>query len=225
MSDSDSAGTIVGQKSHPWLILTGCYSAMVLIFIKGSISKSDETWGLGLANLSPNIWGGHHVIPNFNWSTQCFSSFKNSVLFLPGVRTTVLWAALVCSVTKSVSVRMEPSVIISTVPVCVKLALKALIAKRDSVPRVSMASSVTNTAPVTAPTPWGEWDLHSTTHLGYFFKTKEFIFIPLLIFHVMTDHVTQSAFNCDRCFIQNFSQACIVHAVVMQKLGPNHAAH
>lgn len=60
---------------------------------------------------------------------------------------------MVRSATKGVSVRMEPSVIISTEPVCVKLGLKVLIAKRDSVPRAYTASSVTSTAPVIPATP------------------------------------------------------------------------
>lgn len=115
------------------------------------------------------------------------TSFKNSASCPPGVRMTVLSAASVCSVTKSVSVRMEPSVITSTEPVCVKLGLKALIAKRGSVPQVSMASSVTNTAPVTAPTPWGEWDTCAAPHTSldylWFHKNKEFIFISALILH------------------------------------------
>lgn len=148
-----TAGTVVGPKFYPLLILT-----VVLEWrAKGpGISGSDETWGLRAT----------HVIPNVHRSAQCFyMSFKNGALCPPGVRTTVLWAASVCSVTKGVSVRMEPSVIISTAPVCVKLGLKVLIAKRGSVPRVSMASSVTNTAPVIAPTLWGEWDI-SVTHLG-----------------------------------------------------------
>lgn len=81
------------------------------------------------------------------------TSLKDSVICPPGVRMTVLWAALVRSVTRGVSVRMEPSVIISMEPVYVKQGLKALIAKRDSVPQVSMASSVTSTAPVIPPTP------------------------------------------------------------------------
>lgn len=163
-----TAGAVVGLKSYPLLILTvvlesRAYSSitkvsgMALILIEGSWNIR-KWWNLRVR--------ATHVIPNFHRSTQCFyTSFKNSALCPPGVRTTVLWAALVCSVTKSVSVRMEPSVIISTAPVCVKLGLKALIAKRGSVPQVSMASSVTNTAPVIAPTLWGEWDV-SVTHSG-----------------------------------------------------------
>lgn len=147
---------------------------MALILIEGSWNIR-KWWNLGVR--------ASYVIPNFHKSTQCFyTSFKSSALCPPGVRTTVLWAALVCSVTKSVSVRMEPSVIISTAPVCVKLGLKALIAKRGSVPRVSMASSVTNTAPVIAPTLWGEWDI-SVTHSSslrkrVFFSSQCSIYMP-----------------------------------------------
>lgn len=61
---------------------------------------------------------------------------------------TVLWAPLVHSVTRGVSVRTGPSVTTSTEPVCVKQGLKGLIARRDSVPQVSTALSVTSTAPV-----------------------------------------------------------------------------
>lgn len=75
-----------------------------------------------------------------------------TLYFSPGVRMTVLWAPLVHSVTRGVSVRMEPSVTTSMEPVCVKRGLKGLIAKRDFVPKVSTALSVTSTAPVIPPT-------------------------------------------------------------------------
>ena len=90
--------------------------------------------------------------------------FKRQCNLPPGVRTTALWAPLVRSVTRGASVRTEPSVTISTEPVCVKQGLKALIAKKDSVPKASTASSVTSTAPVIPPTPWGKWDVSARPH-------------------------------------------------------------
>lgn len=68
------------------------------------------------------------------------------------VKRTVPWAPMVRNVTRGVSVRMEPSVITSMEPACVKQGLKALIAKRDSVPPACTVSSVTSTAPVMPPT-------------------------------------------------------------------------
>lgn len=134
----------------------------------------------------------------------------------PGVRMTVLWAASVCSVTKGASVRMEPSVITSTGPVCVKLGLKALIARRGSVPRVCMASSVTSTAPVIAPTPWGEPDATHTPSTplleewGVNFSSHPFY----LSFYVPVGSVIHSDLSCDPCFIQNFSEEAFTVNVV-----------
>lgn len=65
---------------------------------------------------------------------------------------TALWAPMDRSVTRSVSVRMEPSVTISMEPVYAKQGLKVLIARRDSVPPAYTASFVTSTAPVIPPT-------------------------------------------------------------------------
>lgn len=69
---------------------------------------------------------------------------------------TALWVPMDRNVTRSASVRMEPSVTISMEPVYVKQGLKGLIARRDSVPQVYTASFVTSTAPVTPPTLSGK---------------------------------------------------------------------
>lgn len=99
------------------------------------------------------------------------SILMSGVMPPPGVRTTVRWAALVRNATRSVSVRTEPSVTTSTELVCVRLASKALIAKRDSAPRAFMASSVTSTAPVIPPTPWGKWDISTLPHTASFWPS------------------------------------------------------
>lgn len=167
--------------------------------------------------------------------------------FPPGVRMTVLWAPLVRSATRGVSVRMEPSVTISMEPVCVKRGLKALIAKRDSVPRASTASSVTSTAPVIPPTLWGKWDISAIPHTASRWPSPEakppvapyektllqpnFVSSQLQASahsEVWTplSHVIQLAFNRDLCFIHNFSAAFIVNAMLMLwfrlELGTDH---
>lgn len=156
--------------------------------------------------------------------------------FSTGVRTTVLWEPLVLSVTRSVSVRMEPSVITSPEPVCVKQASKALTARRDSAPQASTVLSVTSTAPVTPPTRSGKWDVTTTrthTHTPalttlwvessgapYTFKRPQlYLTSPWASSHsgvwTSPNLAVQFDFNGNLWLIHNFSAPFIVNAMLM----------
>lgn len=150
---------------------------------------------------------------------------------------TVLWAPLVHSVTRGVSVRTGPSVTISMEPACVKRGLRGLIAKRDSVPQVSMALSVTSTAPVIPATLWGKQHISKVT--CSFTLTKHWCKLthtskwkkpsPNSHSEVWTPlrHVIKLGFNRDLCFIYNFTGAFIVNAVLMFwfRLDTDHGSH
>lgn len=67
---------------------------------------------------------------------------------VPGARRSALSVHTASNVPFVATVRMEPSVTTSMVPVCVTQALKDLTARRDSAPQGCTGLYVTNTAPV-----------------------------------------------------------------------------
>lgn len=128
-----------------------------------------------ISNIRFSCYKSWLIFPPCTWHFLEQQFKRPSLLcnFPPDVRMTALWAPMDRNVTRSASVRMEPSVTISMEPVYVKQGLKGLIARRDSVPQVYTASFVTSTAPVTPPTPSGKWDISARPHTALLWPSPE----------------------------------------------------
>lgn len=88
---------------------------------------------------------------HLNQPSICFKPLLTTppllYVYPPDARTSVQSALTGRSVPTSVTARMEPSATTSTGPACATRASRAPAARTASVPRASMDSSATNTAP------------------------------------------------------------------------------